>query len=129
VGSATENVCLIGPAGTGKSHMLVALGIAAVEHGHRVRYVTAADLVETLLPRTGRQLRRPVRVIDTCSATTWSSSTSSGSRPWTTLAPNLTLERAVGRRTWEDFLTERLRSDTGPVRSAATRPSQSAAKG
>jgi IstB-like ATP binding protein len=28
--------------------MLVALGIAAVEAGHRVRYFTAADLVETL---------------------------------------------------------------------------------
>ena len=38
----------LGPAGTGKSHMLVALGIAAVEAGHRVRYFTAADLVETL---------------------------------------------------------------------------------
>ncbi|GAB2864132.1 IS21-like element helper ATPase IstB [Nocardioides pacificus] len=45
---APENVCLIGPAGTGKSHMLVALGHAAVEDGHRVRYFTAADLVETL---------------------------------------------------------------------------------
>ena len=45
---ATENVCLIGPAGTGKSHMLVALGVAAVEAGHRVRYFTAAELVETL---------------------------------------------------------------------------------
>jgi len=45
---AQENVCLIGPAGTGKSHMLVALGHAAVEAGHRVRYFTAADLVETL---------------------------------------------------------------------------------
>jgi DNA replication protein DnaC len=45
---AAENVCLIGPAGTGKSHVLVALGIAAVEAGHRVRYFTAADLVETL---------------------------------------------------------------------------------
>jgi hypothetical protein len=30
---------------------------------------------------------------------------------------NLTLRRAVGRRTWEDFLTERLRSDTGSCRS------------
>jgi DNA replication protein DnaC len=28
---AAENACMIGPAGTGKSHMLVALGIAAVE--------------------------------------------------------------------------------------------------
>ena len=45
---AAENVCLIGPAGTGKSHMLVALGIAAVQAGHRVRYYTAAELVETL---------------------------------------------------------------------------------
>jgi len=35
-------------AGTGKSHLLVALGHAAVHAGHRVRYFTAADLVETL---------------------------------------------------------------------------------
>ncbi len=45
---APENLCLLGPAGTGKSHLLVALGVAAVEHGHRVRYFAAADLVETL---------------------------------------------------------------------------------
>jgi DNA replication protein DnaC len=45
---AGENCCLIGPAGTGKSHMLVAFGVAAVEAGHRVRYFTAAELVETL---------------------------------------------------------------------------------
>jgi len=43
-----ENACFIGPAGTGKSHMLVALGVAAVHAGHKVRYFTAADLVETL---------------------------------------------------------------------------------
>ena len=46
--TATENLCLVGPAGTGKSHLLVALGVAAVAAGHRVRYFTAADLVETL---------------------------------------------------------------------------------
>jgi DNA replication protein DnaC len=45
---AAENACFIGPAGTGKSHMLVALGVAAVEAEHRVRYFTAAELVETL---------------------------------------------------------------------------------
>jgi DNA replication protein DnaC len=45
---AAENVCLIGPAGTGKSHVLVGLGVAAVQAGHRVRYFSAADLVETL---------------------------------------------------------------------------------
>jgi DNA replication protein DnaC len=45
---AAENYCAVGPAGTGKSHSLVALGVAAVQAGHKVRYFTAADLVETL---------------------------------------------------------------------------------
>src|SRR5580704_17612884 len=45
---AAENACFIGPAGTGKSHVLVSLGVAAVEAGHKVRYFTAAELVETL---------------------------------------------------------------------------------
>jgi len=46
--TARENLCLVGPAGTGKSHLLVALGHHAVASGHRVRYFTAAELVETL---------------------------------------------------------------------------------
>ena len=46
--TARENLCLVGPAGTGKSHTLIALGVAAVQAGHRVRYFTAAELVETL---------------------------------------------------------------------------------
>ena len=45
---ARENLCLVGPAGTGKSHLLVALGHYAVDAGKRVRYFSAADLVETL---------------------------------------------------------------------------------
>lgn len=45
---AKENLALIGPAGTGKSHALIALGHAAAQAGHRVRYFTAPDLVETL---------------------------------------------------------------------------------
>jgi DNA replication protein DnaC len=45
---AKENLCLVGPAGTGKSHLLVALGHHAVETGHRVRFFTATDLIETL---------------------------------------------------------------------------------
>ena len=45
---ARENLVLVGPAGTGKSHLLVALGLAAVEAGVRVRYFAATDLVETL---------------------------------------------------------------------------------
>jgi DNA replication protein DnaC len=45
---AKENLCLVGPAGTGKSHLLVALGRHAVEAGKRVRYFSATELVETL---------------------------------------------------------------------------------
>ncbi len=45
--TAAENLCLVGP-GTGKSHLLVALGAAAVQAGHKVRYFTAAELTETL---------------------------------------------------------------------------------
>jgi DNA replication protein DnaC len=45
---AADNLCLVGPAGTGKSHLLVALGHTAVDAGYKVRYFTAADLVETL---------------------------------------------------------------------------------
>ena len=45
---AAENYCAVGPAGTGKSHSLVAFGVAAVAAGHKVRYFTAAELVETL---------------------------------------------------------------------------------
>jgi DNA replication protein DnaC len=43
-----QNLAIIGPAGTGKSHTLIALGTAAIHAGHKVRYFTAADLVETL---------------------------------------------------------------------------------
>lgn len=45
---AKENPVLIGPAGTGKSHALIAVGHAGVEAGFRIRYFTAAELVETL---------------------------------------------------------------------------------
>ena len=46
--TARENLCPAGPAGTGKSHVLVSLGVAAVHAGHKVRYFTAADLTEIL---------------------------------------------------------------------------------
>ena len=45
---AQANLAIIGPPGTGKSHTLIGLGIAAVHAGHKVRYLTAIDLIETL---------------------------------------------------------------------------------
>jgi len=60
---ARENLCLVGPAGTGKSHLLVALGAAAVQAGHKVRYFTAAELAETLY--RGLADNSVGRVIDT----------------------------------------------------------------
>ena len=46
--TAKENLCLADPPGTGKSHVLVALGISAVYAGRKVRYFTAADLADAL---------------------------------------------------------------------------------
>src|SRR3954462_13734090 len=42
-------LCLIGDSGTGKSHLLIALGTAAAESGYRVRYTLASKLVNELV--------------------------------------------------------------------------------
>ncbi len=42
------NICLIGNAGTGKTHRAMALGLAACRQGRRVRFFTAAGLVNRL---------------------------------------------------------------------------------
>ncbi len=47
--TAGQPLCLIGDSGTGKSHLLIGLGIAAAETGYRVRYTTAAALVNELV--------------------------------------------------------------------------------
>jgi DNA replication protein DnaC len=44
-----QNVALIGSIGTGKTHIAIALGLAACEQGHRVRFYTAAGLINELL--------------------------------------------------------------------------------
>jgi DNA replication protein DnaC len=43
-----SNCCLIGNAGTGKTHLATALGLAMCRLGRRVRFVTAAGLVTQL---------------------------------------------------------------------------------
>jgi DNA replication protein DnaC len=44
-----ENVLALGNSGTGKTHVALALGLAACQKGYRVRFATAAGLVHELL--------------------------------------------------------------------------------
>jgi DNA replication protein DnaC len=53
---AGEPVVLLGDSGTGKSHLLIGLGLAACEQGRRVRYVTTAQLVNELVEAADERL-------------------------------------------------------------------------
>lgn len=60
-----ENVVLLGPSGTGKTHLAIALGYLATQRNLKVRFITAADLMLQLeaAHRQGRYkevLRRSV---------------------------------------------------------------------
>ena len=55
-----ENVLALGNSGTGKTHLALALGLAACQGGYRVRFTTAAALVNELLE--ARDERRLLRV-------------------------------------------------------------------
>ena len=43
-----ENIALIGSIGTGKTHIAISLGLAACQQGHKVRFYTAAGLINEL---------------------------------------------------------------------------------
>jgi DNA replication protein DnaC len=65
--AARENVLLLGPPGTGKSHLAIALGIRACLAGHRVLFRTATEWVAALgaARRAGRledELARLARI-------------------------------------------------------------------
>jgi DNA replication protein DnaC len=56
-----EPLCLIGDSGTGKSHLLIALGTTAAQQGYRVRYTLAAKLVNELVEAADeRQLSKTI---------------------------------------------------------------------
>ena len=64
--SRRENVILLGPSGVGKTHIALALGLAACQKGLSVRFTTASQLVHELmeardekrLPRLQAQLAK-----------------------------------------------------------------------
>jgi len=57
-------VHLLGPPGTGKSHLAVALGVEAVKAGHSVHFSTLADLIASLTRAEREQaLRERVRYL------------------------------------------------------------------
>jgi len=60
-----ENVVLLGPPGVGKTHLALALGVKAVEAGHRVLFLT----LETLMGRL-RRAQQENRLERQCSS--WS---------------------------------------------------------
>ena len=58
---AAANVVLIGAVGTGKTHLAIALGMACVQQDRRVRFLTAAELVNLLLEaKAKRTLSRAI---------------------------------------------------------------------
>jgi DNA replication protein DnaC len=44
-----ENIIFLGNSGTGKSHLASGLGIEMIKNGYKVKFITAAELVEELL--------------------------------------------------------------------------------
>lgn len=61
-----ENIIFLGPSGTGKTHLAIALGYLATQHNLKVRFISATDLIVQLeaAQRQGRYkevLKRAVK--------------------------------------------------------------------
>ncbi|KUP04254.1 ATPase AAA, partial [Bacillus coahuilensis p1.1.43] len=44
-----ENIIFLGNSGTGKSHLATGIGIEMIKNGYKVKFISAAELVEELL--------------------------------------------------------------------------------
>jgi DNA replication protein DnaC len=80
-----EPLCLIGDSGTGKSHLLIALGAHAAQQGHRVKYVLAAKLANELLEAADDSCRNPLPATAELIFCAW---TSSATWSWTGVGPS-----------------------------------------
>jgi hypothetical protein len=81
-----QPLCLIGDSGTGKSHLLIALGTEAAISGFRVKYTLATKLANELVEAADEKtLSKRIARTDgsICCA-----STNSGTCGWTTAAPS-----------------------------------------
>ena len=64
---AGQPLCLVGDSGTGKSHLLIGIGTAIAEAGLKVRYSTAANLVNELAEAADeRQLTKVIARYGRC---------------------------------------------------------------
>jgi len=59
-----ENVLALGNSGTGKTHIGLALGLAACQQGFRVRFTTAAALVHELIEARDDLARQELLIVD-----------------------------------------------------------------
>ena len=74
-----ENVVLLGPPGTGKTHLAIGLGIKAAQAGHRVLFATATEWVTRL--QAAHHAGRLAESSPGSAATDCSSSTRSATSP------------------------------------------------
>ncbi len=57
-----ENVIILGPPGVGKTHLAIALGLKAIEAGHKVLFVTLESMITRLMrARAENRLERQIQ--------------------------------------------------------------------
>jgi DNA replication protein DnaC len=62
------DVCAVGPAGHGKSHLALAIGYEAVKRGYTVKFRRASDLINEMLEaKSEKQLTDYIRLMSRCS--------------------------------------------------------------
>ncbi|EIQ43395.1 istB-like ATP binding family protein [Shigella sonnei 3226-85] len=63
----SENVILLGPPGVGKTHLAIALGVKAVDAGHRVLFMPLDRLIATLMKsETGKPAGASATATELC---------------------------------------------------------------